>query len=130
MANHKGFGLARERESKAMDVLADVVLGLIPLNPSQLPEDPRQLGYLATLAKGATYDTSNRLLALAKMCRDSVSSSEVGTESARNTVDMVHRSWGAAWHMDASKLRRELPLHVVKKQRSMSSSSKPSVEFA
>lgn len=123
MGNHKGFGLARERENRAMDVLAEVVLGLQPLDPNQLPEDARQLGYLASLAKGGAYDTGKRLLTFVKMCRDFVSASAVSSESARKPVDAVQGSWGAAWHMDASKLRRELPLHVMKKQRLMSSES-------
>jgi hypothetical protein len=117
VSNNNGFGLARERENRAMDVLSDVVLGLQPLDPDQLVEDARQLGYMASLAKGIVYDKSKRLLALEKMCRGMVSSSVAKAESVCKPVDAVQGAWGAAWHMDASKLRRELPLHVMKKRR-------------
>jgi len=119
MTDHTSFGLARQRENRAMDVLSDVVLGLRPFDPTQLPEDARQLGYLASLAKCGSYDTGKRLLAFSKVCRDVVSLSNVRTESGQKPVDAVQGSWGAAWHMDASKLRSELPLHVLKKLRSM-----------
>jgi hypothetical protein len=121
MSNHKNFGLARSRENKAMDALAEVVLGRRDLNLCQTLEDARQFGYLATLAKGAEYDRDKRLKALYERCRDVVAQASLPVESYVEAVDPVQASWGAPWHMDASKLRRELPLHVMKKQRASGS---------
>ena len=101
-----------------MDALAEVVLGWRNLDMCQTPEEARQFGYLASLAKGAACDRDKRLQALAKRCREVAAFASSPKESPRGVVDPVQASWGAPWHMDASKLRRELPLHVMKKTSS------------
>lgn len=95
-----------------MKVLADVVLGVGVDKVSE--EEARQLGYLASLAGNITVDTAGNLKAFALKCRSLAGLPESSRDGAR---DHIQKSWGASWHMDAAKLRRELPLHVLKRRR-------------
>lgn len=108
---NKGFGPARERENKVLETLAGVVLGLHHPDVDANPDAARLLGYAASLVKGG----DKRLTVFTKHCRSVVTLLPVADVEA---VDAVQRSWGARHHLDASKLRRELPLHVKRKQRS------------
>ena len=98
-----------------LDILAEVVVNGGGY-ADEMGESPRQLGYLAALVKGAPCDPHNRLDAFSRACLQLVSKEPVVETAAR---DDVQRRWGAPWHMDAAKLRRELPLHVQRKQRAV-----------
>lgn len=113
--NCNSFGSARDRENKAIDILADIILGSYKLHDIQTFEQASQLGYLATLAKGIECDNNNQLRACIKHCRAIVERDQI--ECDKKFTDQVQASWGAKWHVDATKIRRELPLRVMKKRQ-------------
>jgi len=110
---------AREREIEAMKLLSEIITGRRPIDPKKIPMNRRQLGYLASLAKCGSYDPRNKLLELEKRCRPVLKKAGPPQRAAHRPVDIAQSKWNAPWHMDASKLRRELPLHVMRMQKTM-----------
>ena len=111
MNQGKENNAARRRERAIMRVLARVVTGdfVLPVNPRV--DHLRQLGYAAQLARGRVADPDQNLLEVVRVCRSRLTGLPVPEVSAR---DSVQAAWGAPWHLDAAKLRTELPQHVSK----------------
>lgn len=112
MLHVKPLNAARLRERDMMRLVAEVVAGSYVLSPTCHPDDLRQLGYVAHLAKGRVEDPHGRLRHFVKRCRTLLADAPaVDTSHMR---DPAQREWGAAWSFDAGRLRTELPLHVKK----------------
>lgn len=125
MSPNNGFGEARKREHYMMSLLADVACGR--QNPDDLEgvDLLRQLGYSASLAKGRVSDPSGNLDRTVRLCRSKLEGMPTPVKKYR---DRVQERWGAEWHMDPVKLRKELPLHVMKRARQDATQS-PSMAF-
>lgn len=105
---------ARKREHQMMSFLADFVCDLKMLSDLDHYTDLRQLGYSASLARGAVKGANGKLDMLVSFCQENM-----GPTSARMDFrDKIQERWAAPWHMDAVKLRKELPLHVMRRMRS------------
>ena len=74
----------------------------------------RQLGYACELARGRVEYPDGNLGRVARFCRARL---EGTAAPAGRFRDPVQASWGALWHVDAGKLRTELPLHLMKLRR-------------
>jgi hypothetical protein len=109
MTRNSAYGVARKRERDLMRTLAKAVaVGFVPPESASL-DDLRQLGYAAQLARGSVADPDRHLLEVVRFCRKAVAGESVPHVSAR---DRLQAEWGAPWHVDAGKLRTELPLHL------------------
>lgn len=95
-----------------MDALSDVLAGRYDRVPLQDEADLRQLGYAATLVKGSVNDDLGRLKSLLALCRNTLADRPLPEVTPR---DAVQRRWGARFHLDARKLKHELPLHLNRK---------------
>jgi len=93
-----------------MKTLANALVGDFSLPHSAPLDDLRQLGYAAQVARGSVDDPEDRLTCLVKFCRAAVSNAPVA--DVVHAHDANQARWGAAWHVDVSKFRTELPLHV------------------
>ncbi|NPD17728.1 hypothetical protein HOY34_21345 [Xinfangfangia sp. D13-10-4-6] len=106
------FGTARARENGVMDVLSDVLLGRVSFGDLSSKVDLRLVGYAAALVKTTVSDPTGVLSRLMTYCREKLHEM---AGAAVSYVDQVQLSWRSPWHLDASKLRRELPLHLMRK---------------
>lgn len=113
---NNGFGEARQREHQMMSLLADVACGRHDPEDFKGEDVLRQLGYSASLARGRVTDPDDRLGRAVRFCSAKLSSKPVPDLAYR---DPVQARWGAKWHMDPVKLRKELPLHMMKLTRRM-----------
>lgn len=99
-----------------LSVLADIVVrGFAPTGFEEECE-LRQLGYSAFVARGRVDDPQDNLRQVVKYCRNHLASKPAPEGTYR---DQFQRVWGAEWHLDAGKVKVELPLHVLKLQRQM-----------
>ena len=108
------FGAARRRERDLMELLAKVADGRHVPDGREDEASLRQLGYACELARGRVEDPDGNLGRVARFCRARL---EGTTAPAGRFRDPVQASWGALWHVDAGKLRTELPLHLMKLRR-------------
>lgn len=106
------FGHARSRENAMLARLAGVVCDGDGLTGAETSEDLRQLGYAAHLARGRVDDPDNHLGRIVKACQSALQGQEPPVGHYRDGAQAL---WGAAWHLDATKLRTELPLHIRKR---------------
>lgn len=106
-----------------MSLLADVACGLFEPKGNESEADLRQLGYSAYLARGRVRDPEDRLGSLVRTCREILSGSPVPEGQYR---DPIQARWGAPWHLDAAKLKTELPLHLMRLERNADRSATPS----
>lgn len=111
MERNNSYGAARERECNMMKILADVVAGDFGVPEAMQADDLRQLGYAAQVVRGSVDDPEKRLTHLVKLCRAAVA--EAPMVEIVDARDTVQAQWGAPWHVDARKFRRELPLHLT-----------------
>lgn len=95
-----------------MDALSDVLTGRLDRVALEDEAELRQLGYAATLVKGSVKDDLGRLRRLLAVCKDALADRPLPDVSPR---DAVQRRWGARFHLDARKLKHELPLHLQRK---------------
>jgi hypothetical protein len=104
------YGTARARERRVMEALARVVVsGFVPAGSTSVDE-LRQLGYAAQLARGSVADPDGHLAGFVKFCRQAVAAAPAPEMPPAR--DGVQHAWGAPFHVDARKLRAELPLHI------------------
>lgn len=108
------FGAARRRERDLMELLAKVAAGRHMPDGREDEASLRQLGYACELARGRVEDPDGNLGRAARFCRERLEGTAVPAGRFR---DPVQASWGAPWHVDAGKLRTELPLHLMKLRR-------------
>lgn len=108
------LGAARRRERDLMEFLAKVAAGRHMPDGREDEASLRQLGYACELARGRVEDPDGNLGRAARFCRERLEGTAVPTGRFR---DRVQASWGARWHVDAGKLRTELPLHLMKLRR-------------
>ncbi len=108
------FGAARRRERDLMELLAKVAAGRHMPDGLEDEASLRQLGYACELARGRVEDPDGNLGRVARFCRERLEGKAVPTGRFR---DPVQAGWGALWHVDAGKLRTELPLHLMKLRR-------------
>ncbi len=108
------FSAARRRERDLMELLARVAAGRHMPDGREDEASLRQLGYACELARGRVEDPDGNLGRVARFCRARL---EGTTAPAGRFRDPVQASWGALWHVDAGKLRTELPLHLMKLRR-------------
>jgi len=108
------LGAARRRERDLMELLAKVAAGRYMPDGREDEASLRQLGYACDLARGRVEDPDGNLGRVARFCRERLEGTAVPAGRFR---DPVQASWGALWHLDAGKLRTELPLHLMKLRR-------------
>lgn len=108
------FGAARRRERDLMELLAKVAAGRHMPDSREDEASLRQLGYACELARGRVEDPDGNLGRVARFCRERLKGTTAPPGRFR---DPVQESWGAGWHVDAGKLRTELPLHLMKLHR-------------
>ena len=108
------FGAARRRECDLMELLAKVAAGRHVPDGREDEASLRQLGYACELARGRVEDPDGNLGRVARFCRERLEGMAVPAGRFR---DPVQAGWGALWHLDAGKLRTELPLHLMKLRR-------------
>jgi len=108
------FGAARRREHDLMELLAKVAAGRHMPDGREDEASLRQLGYACDLARGRVEDPDGNLGRVVRFCRERL---EGKAAPAGRFRDPVQASWGAPWHVDARKLRTELPLHLMKLRR-------------
>ena len=112
--NEDVFGTARRRERDLMALLARIAAGRHMPDGREDEAFLRQLGYACDLARGRVEDPDGNLGRIARFCRERLEGTTVPPGRFR---DPVQASWGALWHVDAGKLRTELPLHLMKLHR-------------
>lgn len=103
------LGTSRQRERDIMAIIARVIAGCEVLRGTESTEELRQLGYAAHLASDLVEEGRKPLRALASYCWTIVCSVPRGPFTYR---DIVQARWGARYHLEAGKLRTELPIHV------------------
>ena len=108
------FNAARRRESEVMRLLARIATGDRGVMQAQDEPGLRQLGYAASLVRGHVNDPGDNLGAAVRLASRALEGKKAVATSFR---DPVQAKWGAPRHLDAAKLRRETPLHVLKLRR-------------
>lgn len=103
-----------------MKALADVIAGHARPANGRAEAELRLLGYAASLVKGSVRDEAGRLGVFLSACRREL---EGLPEPAVSPRDPVQRRWGAAFHLDARKLKHELPLHLMRSSAPKDSSA-------
>lgn len=110
----QGYGPARQRENDLMSLLARIVLGEDPEIEALMPDEVRQLGYAAHLARGRVTDPEDNLGRFSRACLLRVRDLPKPDQAYR---DPVQARWGAAHGLDPRKLRTEMPLHLERARR-------------
>ena len=108
------YGAARQREHDVMQLLARIADGGLAVVKAQDESSLRQLGYAASLVHGHVDDPEDHLGAAIRLAETALEGRVAPAASFR---DPDQARWGAPRHLDAAKLRRETPLHLLKLQR-------------
>ena len=108
------FNASRQREYELMQLLARIATGDRSVMRAQDERGLRQLGYAASLVHGHVDDPDDNLGAAVCLAAGKLKGK---TSAATSFRDPVQAKWGAPRHLDAAKLRRETPLHLLKLRR-------------
>lgn len=103
---------AWRREETLMQLVANCDVAIMS---KQDECSPRQLGCAASLVQCYLDDPRDNLGEAIRLATASLEGKDRPDMEYR---DPVQAKWGARWHLDAAKLRRETPLHLIQLRRS------------
>lgn len=94
-----------------MQWLARIAAGDPSVMDGQEESGMRQMGHAASPVRGRVDDLQDSLGAAVRFASRKLEGKKSAVESFR---DPVQAKWGASRHLDAAKLRLEIPLHLLK----------------